>query len=170
MNPTSVPVIPAQPNLAQYPATVLNTLQQYPNPQAYEQAFGVPPPAWDNSRDVQYWFDSSASTGIGAAYEYQALGTGASGDPAVVSMIIPALWARTPNIPGITNAENNAPVQPIPVRALLPNEQLFMNDLAGIQTPYVLRTDLQGTLPAQYTQSDKAIIARLGAYLAKLAA
>jgi hypothetical protein len=167
MNPMSVPVIPAQPDLPEYPATDLNTFQQYPNPQAYEQAFGVPPPAWDTSRDVQYWFDSSAPTAVGAAYEYQALGTDSNGDPAVVAMLVPALWARTPNIPGITNAENNVPVQPIPVRALLPNEQLFLNDLAGIQTPYVLRTDLQGALPAQYTQSDKAIIARLGAYLTK---
>lgn len=170
MNPTSVPVIPAQPNLAEYPATDLNTLPQFPNPQADEQAFGVPPPVWDNSREVQYWFDSSAPAGIGAAYTYQALGTDANGDPAIVPVIVPAVWARTPNIPGITNAENAVPVQPIPVRALLPNEQLFMNDLVGIQIPYVLRTDLQGTLPAQYTQSDKAIIARLGAFLDKQSA
>ena len=167
MNPTSVPVIPSQPNVVEYPATELNTLQQYPNPQAYTQAFGTPPPAWDSSRDVQYWFDSSASTALGAAYQYQALGADANGNPTIVPMIIPALWALTPNIPGITNAQNNVPVQPGPVRALLPNEQLFMNDLAGIETPYVLRTDLQTTLPAQYTQGDKAIIVRLGAYLDK---
>lgn len=167
MNPTSVPVIPQQPDQAEYPATELQTLQTFTY-ESYLTAAGAAPP-WDATRPEQYWFDSSAPSGVGALYQYSALLADANGNPLIGPQIIPALWALTPNIPPSQSKDTN-PIQPVPVRPLLANEQLFLNpdgDGPGIPAVFVLRTDLQGTLPAQYTQSDKAILARLGAYLTK---
>lgn len=169
MSLTNVPTIPQQPSQAEYPATDLQTLQTFTY-ESYSAAAGVPPP-WDATRPEQYWFDSSASAAPGSVYAYSAVVIDANGDPIVGPQMIPALWALTPNIPPpqVTDAPGTA-ILPVPVRALLANEQLFINPDAagpGIGGPWVLNTSLQGTLAATYTQGDKAILARLGAYLSK---
>ncbi len=170
MSFTSIPVIPAQPDQAEYPASELQTLAVFTY-ESYLTSAGAASP-WDPTRPEQYWFDSSADAAVGAIYQYSALLSDASGNPVIGPQIIPAVWALTPNIPPPQSKDTN-PIQPVPVRPLLPNEQLYVSPDGGgpgISEVYVLRTDLQGTLPAQYTESDKAIIVRLGAYLEKLGA
>ena len=96
----------------------------------------------------------------------------ANGNPVMTPQVIPGVWALTPNIPTQTDVVPGAtPSLAPPVRGLLANEQLFMNPDGGgpgVAAPWILRTDLQGSLAATYTQSDKAIIGRLGDYLTKL--
>lgn len=170
MNPTSVPVIPPQPNQAEYPASDLQTLASFPSTQAYEATFGVLPPKYDSARPIQSWFDTTPQS-LFSPYPYVTIALDPNGNPVETPQVIPGVWAVTPNIPTQTDTVPAAtPSLAPPVRGLLPNERLFVNQDGGgpgVATPWILRTDLQGTLPAQYTQSDKAIIARLGAYLAK---
>ena len=170
MNPISVPATPAPPNAAEYSATALYTLPQF-SLQSFLATFGVPAPKFDPTRPIQTWFDT---TPLGAfmPYAYVAIALDANGNPQETPQLIPGNWAGSVNLPAQSDVVPGAtPSLPPPVRALLPNEQLFMNPDGGgpgVAAPWILRTDLQGTLPATYTQSDKAIIARMGAYLASL--
>ncbi len=167
MSLASVPVIPQQPVQAEYSATALQTLQTFTY-ESYRSAAGVPPP-WDATRPEQFWFDSTASTAVGSIYQYSAVLTDANGNPIIGPQMIPAVWALTPNIPQPQMTPSTS-ILPVPVRALLANEQLFLNPDAagpGVGGPWVLNTSMEGTLAATYTQSDKTILARLGDYLTK---
>lgn len=162
--PRSVPTIPPVLDQPEYPATDIQTLQTF-DYQAYKNQFGVAPP-WDSSRPVQEWFDTDASTVIGDIYEYQAILSGPSG-PSIGPRVIPAQWARTPNIPppGINGSGG---VLTAPVRGLLMDEVLrIIADvpIPGTLTVMVIRPSLQGATPAVFMHKDQDAIAEILAYV-----
>lgn len=60
--PTSLPVIPAQPNQQFYDFTALELFQKFDRA-SYKAAFGVDAPNWDATKPLKRWFDTSATPG-----------------------------------------------------------------------------------------------------------
>lgn len=167
MLPSSLQTIPTQPNAPSYPVSAISLgVTTY---EAYAAANGLPP--WDPTWPEQYWYDSTASTGLGDVYAYITVGTDASGNPIIQLKMIPASRARTVNIPVPSGLVTLGVLTP-PCRPLLADEILQLvadKPIPGVSTPMVIRTDEpQPPVPVQYNASDSAIIQRMGAYLTSI--
>jgi hypothetical protein len=106
--PISIPSPLPQPSTAQY---AIQTLNNFTNAgcramnqngaisrQSYIDAYGIAAPAYDDSRPVQTWFDSTADEN--RAYRYNVQGADSAGNPILVVKTMPGAHARTPNLPG----------------------------------------------------------------------
>src|SRR5260370_36767745 len=99
MNPTSVPVVPVQPDQTTYGPDALALFKTFTR-DTYLAAFGVQAPTWDASRPPKFWFDSTvdASAPSNVAV-YKAIDS-SSGTPALRQLVIPAAEAAAVNLPG----------------------------------------------------------------------
>lgn len=99
-NPVSVPVTPPQPNAEIYSIGALGLFQTYSRA-SYLAAFGIQAPAYDPSRLIKNWFDSTADTSSPSNVSvYRIAGQDASGNWGMPQMVIPASEAATVNLPG----------------------------------------------------------------------
>lgn len=139
MTPVSIPANPPQPNLPSYDATKLETVQEY-TADSYQAAWGVAPP-WNPALPIKTWFDSTAATlspwqfatyetiqQINGAYQMAPFSLPAN---VAAQVNIPPNWPKTsyPN-----------PITPVPMRSLLPNEQL--SPVFGVFNQQIVRTDM----------------------------
>lgn len=92
MIPTSLPAIPAQPELPSYGITALSLFQPWTR-ETFQAAFGQQAPPYDPSQPTRTWFDTSAQPGPYLAIQV----TG--GSPAIVPLPMPANVAL-PNLAG----------------------------------------------------------------------
>lgn len=98
--PTSVPVIPVQPNAEYYGIEELALFKRY-NRDTYRAAFGIEAPAFDPSRPPKTWFDSTADMSHPSNVSlYKVLARDGSGGWAIRQMVIPAAEAATVNLIG----------------------------------------------------------------------
>jgi hypothetical protein len=166
-NLVSIPTNPLQPNLSEYPISAMQRVASFTY-ESYQQEFGAAPP-WDPTRGYeQDWFDSTADPSPGSGYQFKTIML-VNGVPAMPTKLITGGQASVVNIPPPQD-KSNLPKLNAPMRDLLSNEALALVadvPLPGIVSIMVVRTDLQSNLPAQYTQGDKAILARLDAWLFK---
>jgi hypothetical protein len=106
MNPTnltaadvplaSVPVIPAQPSLANYAVSALALFQTYTR-DSYLATFGLQAPAWNPSWPAKYWFDSTVDRTSAASVSYTVFD---SGSASLQPLSLSAAEAATVNLPG----------------------------------------------------------------------
>jgi hypothetical protein len=99
MNPTSVPVIPAQPDQASYGPDALALFKTFTRDR-YLAAFGVQAPAWDVSRPPKFWFDSTVDVSAPSNVAVYKVIDSSSGAPTLRQFVIPAAEAASVNLPG----------------------------------------------------------------------
>lgn len=131
----SIPVIPAQPNKAQYGIGELELFKKYMTREAYEEAFGVPPPQYNPDLRPKFWRDDSVDVSDPEAEVEYLVPRMVAGKWKLVRTMMPAWEAAAVNIPetlpsGITpsNPEwegRGRPAREFPVRPLLDNESLI---------------------------------------------
>ena len=98
--PVSEPHVPAQPRSGMYSIAELALFRSF-NRDGYRATFGAEPPAYDPTRLIKNWFDSTADTSQDSNVAlYRVLGQDSSGFPALRQMVIPAAEAATVNLPG----------------------------------------------------------------------
>lgn len=108
--PVSVPTPQPQPDVADYSLDALNLFALYDTVEAYEAKFGVLPPAFDPTKPIKQWFDSTQENQPdGWQSEYMTLQTVLNMQtgtaqlvlpPRFVQMFIPAVQAAAVNIWG----------------------------------------------------------------------
>ena len=86
--PTSQPITPSQPALAEYPASELETLVEYPTAQAYLAKFGELPPKFDHSRPIQSWFDETPTPPNTFVYEFFGIKIDSASNPTIATFTI----------------------------------------------------------------------------------
>jgi len=101
MNPTnvpltSVPVVPAQPNLADYAVDALALFQTYTR-DSYLATFGVQAPAWNSAWPAKYWFDSTVDAASAATVSYTVFD---SATTSFEQLSLSAAEAASVNLPG----------------------------------------------------------------------
>ena len=99
-NPVSQPLVPAQPGTEFYNLQDLALFREYSR-DSYRAAFGLEAPAYDPSRVLKSWFDSTvdiADPGNVAVYRTVAQDQGGNG--ILRQMVMPAHEAATVNLPG----------------------------------------------------------------------
>jgi len=89
--PTSEPVIQQQPDALQYGEEAIALFRPYTR-EGFEEEWDVQPPAFDPSRPIQFWFDTTAP---GQARTYKKLTR-----DGLVDFTVPARERATPNLPG----------------------------------------------------------------------
>jgi len=99
--PHSIPTVLPQPDTIQYPLTELSLFPRLTRA-AYFQLYGEQAPAWDKTRRIQRWFDSSAGTlpPKEPYYVYHYV-RGANGLPVLSHTVITNAEAAVPNLPGV---------------------------------------------------------------------
>lgn len=174
-NVVSLPVVPAQPQKAQYGIGELELFQTYMTVEEYRAVFGEAPPAFDPNFRPKCWRDDSVSAEDPEAEIEYLVPRFAAGQWKLVRTILPAWEARKVNIPSTTVAATPSnpewegrgrPPRENPVRPLLPNESL----ISGFGSIcLVVRADLmteQQSQREEFLPSDrmllKAIAAKLG--------
>jgi hypothetical protein len=100
MQPVSRPVAPLPPNKEVYSVQDLALFRSYTR-ESYRAAFGVEAPAFDPSRLVKTWFDSTADVSQPDNVSvYRVVARDANGNWAVRQLVIPAAEAAAVNLPG----------------------------------------------------------------------
>ena len=136
--PVSEPSTPMQAQSDSYPVAELALFRAFTR-ETYRAAFGVEPPAFDPTRPVKAWFDTTADTSNGANLAvYRVVDRDSRGSPVFRQMVIPAAEAETVNLPDAGEIPPG-PERGMPIRALLPNEAL-RDRLDGVS---VIRTDVK---------------------------
>src|SRR5215831_10541886 len=99
-NPISQPVVPPQPNEAYYGIQELGLFQTFTRT-TYQSAFGVQAPAYDPSRLIKTWFDSTVDTSTSTNIAvYRIIAQDQNGNWGVQQMVMPVSEAAIVNIPG----------------------------------------------------------------------
>lgn len=99
-NPISQPVVPPQPNEESYGAQALALFKTFTRA-TYLNTFGVQAPAYDPSRVIKAWFDSTVDTSDPANVAvYKIVGQDPNGNWTLRQMVIPTQEAATVNLPG----------------------------------------------------------------------
>lgn len=152
-----------------YPKYGLEKLYLFPayqSREAYLRATGKEPPPWDPQRQPKGWFDPKAQESARRSVVYDhALAVaengapllGPDGKPFLDLLVLPKGEAATVNLPpyGTNVPGADAPLVPVPCRALDPDEELFF-DLGGVATVRNLKLyprDEQG-----FTPRDRALL------------
>lgn len=98
--PTSLPVIPPQPDLLAYGIQELGLFKTCTRG-SYVSTFGVQAPAWDPTRVTKTWFDTSVDASDPANVAvYKIAAPDQNGVWALRQMVLPAQEAATVNLPG----------------------------------------------------------------------
>lgn len=140
--PVSQPVIPAQPDTLAYSTEDLALFVSYTRA-SYLSAFGVQAPAFDPTRLIKTWFDTTVNTSnAGNVATYNIVGQDASGNWGIQQMVIPASEAATVNLTGAVTypAYVIAPTQATSGGALI--NPLYLSLQTDAQA---LMTELGGT-------------------------
>jgi hypothetical protein len=95
--PRSEPVIPVQPNQPSYGFSELSLFKNYTR-EGFRAAFGIDAPPFDPARLIKTWFDSTADTSDPANVVLYKVA--APDQKSLRQMVMPALEAATPNLPG----------------------------------------------------------------------
>ena len=99
-DPISLPAAPPQPDQAYYSVLELALFTPYTR-DSYLAAFGQQAPAYDPSRVIKTWFDSSADTSAPANVAvYKIIAQDPNGNWGFQQMVMPATEAATVNLPG----------------------------------------------------------------------
>ncbi len=99
-NPISQPIVPPQPDQVYYGVQELALFKTYTR-DSYLAAFGVHAPAYDPSRVLKSWFDSTVDTSdSGNVAVYRVIAQDSSGNWGVRQLVMPAAEAATVNLPG----------------------------------------------------------------------
>lgn len=97
----SKPVVPAQPDKLQYGVLDLSLFKTYTR-DSYLAAFGVQAPAYDPSRRIKAWFDSTVdASDPEEAVVYKILSTDKNGAPSIKQIALTSKEASTVNLPGV---------------------------------------------------------------------
>lgn len=172
---TSNPVVPAQPNKAQYGIGELELFKKFMSREAYEEAFGIPAPAYNPDLRPKYWKDDSVDLSDPEAEVEYLVPKIVGGVWRLVRTMMPNWEAAACNIPdtlpsGVTpsNPEwegRGRPMREFPVRPLLANEALY----SGFgNTCMVGRTDLlakQEQESGKFLASDRVLLQAIAAKL-----
>ncbi|MFM2124089.1 MAG: hypothetical protein RL328_540 [Acidobacteriota bacterium] len=98
--PFSQPVVPAQPNKDSYGFSELALFKTYTR-ETFRLAFGVEAPAFDPSRVIKTWFDSTVDTTDAANVAvYKVAAADSKGSWGLRQLVLPASEAATVNLPG----------------------------------------------------------------------
>ena len=98
--PFSQPVVPSQPGTEFYGVQELALFKTFTR-DSYRTAFGVEAPAFDPSRPVKTWFDSTVDTSDPANIAvYKVAGRDQAGNWTTRQMVLPAVEAAAVNLPG----------------------------------------------------------------------
>lgn len=155
LQPVSEPSAPAQPSTAKYPISELALFREFTR-ESYRATFGVEAPLFDVLRPTKAWFDTTADTSkAGNLALYRVLGL-ATLDQIVMS----AAEARSVNIP--ESPQTGASVRSVPLRRLLPNEELRVETDGMV----VVRTDMTEE-EAGFTAADRQVLNSIHAFLTK---
>ncbi len=156
-----------------YSITNLYLFPTYATREAYQAATGQEAPAWNPYRPPKSWFDPKArqSTSRRVVYEYALAtdpDTGANtydeqGKPRLDALVLDRDEAATVNIPpkglGMTNVPGaGVPEVPVPMRALEPNEELFV-DFGGIIM--VKNRNLYAQLDSGFYSTDRELLQKI---------
>jgi hypothetical protein len=95
MRPTSVPVVPAQPNRSNYPVEALALFQTFSR-DSYLSTFGVQAAAWNPARAPKYWFDSTVDASA-SSVSYVVFNPAAA---SFQTLTLTGAEAATVNLPG----------------------------------------------------------------------
>jgi len=120
---------PPQPTSPQYPITALipSYIQTFTNQADYQQKTGNAAPAYDITKPIKLWIDTSKVSNTQTIVNYNIVTLDASFQKAIMTTLsVPFYVANTPNIPpdsGPTPSNPNGTAS-TPVRALLPGEVL----------------------------------------------
>jgi hypothetical protein len=99
-NPISQPVVPPQPNEEYYGVQALGLFQTF-NRNTYLSAFGVQALAYDPSRLIKNWFDSTVDTSSpGNIAVYKIVAQDQNGNWGLQQLVMPASEAAAVNLPG----------------------------------------------------------------------
>jgi hypothetical protein len=99
-HPVSQPLAPPQPNTEFYNIQDLALFQAYSR-ESYRAAFGVEAAAYDASRVLKSWFDSTVDiSDPGNVAVYRVVAQDQSGNGILRQMVMPAQEAATVNLPG----------------------------------------------------------------------
>jgi hypothetical protein len=164
--------LPALP----YPKYAISNLYLFPTyatREEYKTATGQEAPEWNPYRQPKCWFDPNAlqSTSRRIIYEY-ALATDPDtggtifdeqGRPKLDALVLDRDEAAAVNIPpkgtGMTNVPGaDVPEVPVPMRALEPNEELFLDFGAVI---VVRNKDLYAQIDVGFSASDRALLEKI---------
>jgi len=100
-NPVSVPVIPAQPNQELYTVQDLALFKAYSR-ESYRAAFGIEAAAYDPTRVLKSWFDSTVDVSDpGNVAVYRVVAQDPSGNGILQQMVMPSQEAATVNLSGV---------------------------------------------------------------------
>lgn len=97
--PTSSPAPPVQPDLDAYSFGELALFKTYTR-ESYRAAFGVEPPAYDPTRAIKTWFDSTADTSDADNVSTYKVILEVGGKWVVKQLVLPSWEATTVNLPG----------------------------------------------------------------------
>ncbi len=99
--PRSEPTVPAQPKLDSYGFRELALFKTYTR-ESIRAAYGVEVPAFDPSRVIKAWFDSTVDTSDPSnVVIYRTIAPDAKGQWGVRQLVMPASEAATLNLPGV---------------------------------------------------------------------
>jgi len=131
--PTSLPVVPAQPDLPQYGVGSLALFKTFTR-DSYLAAFGVQAPPFDPTKKPKHWFDTSVTGAPDDVVSYlRCMGVDQAGNPKPFKNFgITVADAETVNLPGAFNypAYNPAPTQATAGGSLLNNRYLCLKEEA----------------------------------------
>src|SRR5215831_12044836 len=98
--PISQPVVPVQPNQQYYGTQELSLFKTFSR-DTYLATFGVQAPAYDPSRLIKSWFDSTVDlSDPGNVVVYKILGQDQNGNWTLKQTVMPTVEAATVNLPG----------------------------------------------------------------------
>lgn len=176
-NPANVisdPVVPAQPNEAIYSIGMLYLFTKiYNSSEAYQAATGYACPPVNFSMPQKNWWDSSlAGQDPNAPVQYTVAQLNKDGSWSIAIITLTVSQAMAINVPSGANSSDPAlmawlqqPNIPIPIRPLLPNEQLVYNPFGC----NVIRTDMQGGSTGNgapdFTSTDRATMNTINAWV-----
>ncbi|MBM3788298.1 MAG: hypothetical protein FJW30_28515 [Acidobacteria bacterium] len=153
----------------------LHLFPYYQTREEFKKATGMEPAPFSSLKPPKYWFDPAAkdSTRRNISYDnviaYHGNGSpviGADGKPMMDVLVISKDEAATVNIPpkglGVANVPGaDVPEVPPPMRALNPDEELF------VPFPGLIGVRIKGTLEADrgFTEEDRAMLMAIAAKL-----
>lgn len=145
----------------------------YNTREAYQAATGKEPPPYDPNKPIKSWFDPAAASSPKRNMVYDRViayapngmpEVGADGKPFTEPLILAREWAATVNISpkvfssaGVVDPPTTGQEVPVPLRALEPGEELFLQ-WGG--TAAVKNTLLFGDLPGSstFTPHDRSLL------------
>lgn len=167
-----------RPSLPQYGVEALYRFALYQTREDYEKTAGAPAPAFDARRAPKYWADPEAAKSATRNVSYLVLALGAdgispaaddSGRPFLEMMSLSKFEAAAVNIPptGATREdfpEGPLPAVPVPLKPLLPSEQLVFGFGGTPMIRGALWESSQAGVSA-FTPADRALLRAIAAKL-----